>query len=163
MAAFTNLYLLRLQPRWYVAPNRRRAGGLRKPRRLCDGLKPGLLSPRAGARTSEPLSQHHPSPSASTPWGWWRGSKHPDNAIPGFRGALFPSRTRHFLPGSHRHPLGGADQARPPVTRPLPDRKIMARLLLQGAGSGGCRFMTSEGFALLTLQGHGIMQQTRGG
>jgi len=32
----------------------------RKPRRLCDGLQAGALSPRAGARLQEPLSQHHP-------------------------------------------------------------------------------------------------------
>jgi DNA polymerase-2 len=74
------------------------------------------------------------------PMGLVEGLKHPDNAIPGFRGALF-SRTRHFLPDLIATLWAARDRAKAASKRPLQAIKIIMNSFY-GVQSGAAASMT---------------------
>lgn len=160
VAAFTNLYLPRLHRGGYVAPNLPADGGLASPGGYVMDSKPGLY------RHVLVLDFKSLYPSiirtfCIDPMGLVEGLKHPNNAIPGFRGALF-SRTRHFLPDLIATLWAARDRAKAASNKALSQAiKIIMNSFYGVLGSGGCRFYDPRLASSITLRGHGIMQQTR--
>ena len=96
------------------------------------------------------------------PMGLVEGLQHPEQAIPGFRGALF-SRDRHFLPDLIATLWAARDQGQGGQQQgALPGHQDHHELLLRRAGLGGLPASTIRRLASsITLRGHSIMQQTR--
>ncbi|WP_265434045.1 DNA polymerase II [Aeromonas salmonicida] len=160
VAAFTNLYLPRLHRGGYVAPNLPADGGLASPGGYVMDSKPGLY------RHLLVLDFKSLYPSiirtfCIDPMGLVEGLQHPDEAIPGFRGALF-SRTRHFLPDLIATLWAARDRAKAASNKALSQAiKIIMNSFYGVLGSGGCRFYDPRLASSITLRGHSIMQQTR--
>ncbi|RSM29179.1 DNA polymerase II [Aeromonas salmonicida] len=160
VAAFTNLYLPRLHRGGYVAPNLPADGGLASPGGYVMDSKPGLY------RHVLVLDFKSLYPSiirtfCIDPMGLVEGLQHPDEAIPGFRGALF-SRTRHFLPDLIATLWAARDRAKAASNKALSQAiKIIMNSFYGVLGSGGCRFYDPRLASSITLRGHSIMQQTR--
>ena len=143
VAAFTNLYLPRLHRGGYVMDSK---PGLYRHVLVLDfkSLYPSII------RTF-----------CIDPMGLVEGLQHPDEAIPGFRGALF-SRTRHFLPDLIATLWAARDRAKAASNEALSQAiKIIMNSFYGVLGSGGCRFYDPRLASSITLRGHSIMQQTR--
>ncbi|MFM4649375.1 DNA polymerase II [Aeromonas bivalvium] len=160
VAAFTNLYLPRLHRGGYVAPNLPADGGLASPGGYVMDSRPGLY------RQVLVLDFKSLYPSiirtfCIDPMGLVEGLKAPDEAIPGFRGALF-SRDKHFLPGLIATLWAARDKAKAARNQALSQAiKIIMNSFYGVLGSGGCRFYDPRLASSITLRGHSIMQQTR--
>lgn len=160
VAAFTNLYLPRLHRGGYVAPNLPQGGGLASPGGYVMDSSPGLY------RHVLVLDFKSLYPSIIRtfridPMGLVEGLRHPEQAIPGFRGALF-SREQHFLPALIEGLWQARDRAKAAANKPLSQAiKIIMNSFYGVLGSGGCRFYDPRLASSITLRGHGIMQTTR--
>ncbi|WP_158768740.1 DNA polymerase II [Paraglaciecola sp. L1A13] len=159
VAAFINLYLPKLHRAGYISPNRPVDGGLASPGGYVMTSQPGLY------RNVLVLDFKSLYPSIIRtfkidPLGLVEGLRQPEEAIQGFKDALF-SREQHFLPDiitslwqqrdtAKRHHDGARSQA----------IKILMNSFYGVLGSGGCPFYDTRLASSITLRGHEIMQTT---
>ena len=96
------------------------------------------------------------------PVGLAEGLKSPENAIEGFKGAVF-SRTTHFLPAIIENLWLQRDEAKKQKDSPRSQAiKILMNSFYGVLGSGGCPFYDPRLASSITLRGHEIMQTTAG-
>lgn len=157
--AFTNLYLPRLHRAGYVAPNLPEGGGLTSPGGYVMDSLPGLYN-NVLVLDFKSLYPSIIRTFKVDPLGLVEGLQNPENAIPGFKGALF-SRERHFLPDIITQLWQQRDQAKADKDRARSQAiKILMNSFYGVLGSGGCRFYDTRLASSITLRGHEIMQQT---
>ncbi|MBO9496260.1 DNA polymerase II [Thalassotalea sp. G20_0] len=157
--AFTNLYLPKLHRAGYIAPNLPEGGGLASPGGYVMDSVPGLYS-NVLVLDFKSLYPSIIRTFKIDPLGLVEGLQDPDNAIPGFKGALF-SRERHFLPGIITQLWQQRDQAKAEHDSVRSQAiKILMNSFYGVLGSGGCRFYDTRLASSITMRGHEIMQQT---
>ena len=94
------------------------------------------------------------------PLGLAEGLKHPETAIPGFKGAMF-SKESHFLPAIIDNLWKQRDEAKKAKDAPRSQAiKILMNSFYGVLGSGGCPFYDPRLASSITLRGHEIMQTT---
>lgn len=161
VAAFINLYLPKFHRAGYVSPNRPDNGGLASPGGYVMDSVPGLY------RNVLVLDFKSLYPSIIRtfnidPLGLIEGLLSPQNAIAGFKGALF-SREKHFLPDIIRRLWEQRDEAKQQKDRARSQAlKILMNSFYGVLGSGGCPFYDTRLASSITLRGHEIMQTTTG-
>ena len=159
VAALVNLYLPKLHRAGYIAPNRPLDGGLASPGGYVMNSRPGLY------RHVLVLDFKSLYPSIIRtfkidPLGLVEGLAHPEQAIPGFRGALF-DRDKHFLPEIITSLWQQRDQAKQQKDALRSQAiKILMNSFYGVLGSGGCPFYDTRLASSITLRGHYIMQLT---
>lgn len=159
VAAFTNLYLPRLHRAGYVAPNLPTDGGLASPGGYVMNSRPGLYN-HVLVLDYKSLYPSIIRTFKIDPMGLIEGLQHPEQAIPGFKGAQF-SREQHFLPKIITELWAQRDQAKAHNDKPRSQAiKILMNSFYGVLGSGGCRFYDTRLASSITLRGHEIMQQT---
>lgn len=159
VAAFTNLYLPKLHRAGYVAPNLPRDGGLASPGGYVMNSKPGLYN-HVLVLDFKSLYPSIIRTFKIDPMGLIEGLLNPDEAIPGFKEAMF-SRDKHFLPQIITELWQQRDQAKRLKDAPRSQAiKILMNSFYGVLGSGGCRFYDTRLASSITLRGHEIMQQT---
>tara|TARA_R110001632_G_scaffold1501_2_gene6673 strand:- start:50225 stop:52585 length:2361 start_codon:yes stop_codon:yes gene_type:complete len=159
VAAFINLYLPKLHRAGYISPNRPVDGGLASPGGYVMTSQPGLY------RNVLVLDFKSLYPSIIRtfkidPLGLVEGLRQPEEAIQGFKDALF-SREQHFLPDI----ITSLWQQRDTAKRHLDGARSQAIKILMNSfygvlGSGGCPFYDTRLASSITLRGHEIMQTT---
>jgi DNA polymerase-2 len=160
VAAFTHLYLPRLHRCGYVAPNTPIDGGKASPGGYVMDSQPGLY------RHVLVLDFKSLYPSiirtfCIDPMGLIEGLQQPEQAISGFRGALF-SRTQHILPDLIASLWQARDQAKAAANPTLAQAiKLIMNACYGVLGSAGCRFYDPRLASSITLRGHSIMQLSR--
>ena len=161
VAAFTHLYLPRLHRAGYVAPNLPEGGGLASPGGYVMDSRPGLYN-NVLVLDFKSLYPSIIRTFKIDPLGLIEGLKQPEQAIPGFRGAVF-SRERHFLPAIITSLWQQRDEAKQKQDGARSQAiKILMNSFYGVLGSGGCRFYDTRLASSITLRGHAIMQQTAG-
>lgn len=159
VAAFTNLYLPKLHRAGYVAPNLPEGGGLASPGGYVMSSKPGLYK-NVLVLDFKSLYPSIIRTFKIDPMGLIEGLKHSDDAIPGFRGAMF-ARQDHFLPDIIESLWRQRDQAKKQKDGPRSQAiKILMNSFYGVLGSGGCRFYDTRLASSITMRGHEIMQHT---
>ncbi|OFI33625.1 DNA polymerase II [Alteromonas lipolytica] len=159
VASFINLYLPKLHRAGYISPNRPADGGLASPGGYVMSSKPGLY------RNVLVLDFKSLYPSIIRtfkidPLGLIEGLKSTEQAIPGFKGAMF-DRTKHFLPDIITNLWLQRDEAKRQQDKPRSQAiKILMNSFYGVLGSGGCPFYDPRLASSITLRGHEIMQQT---
>lgn len=159
VAAFINLYLPKLHRAGYVSPNRPKDGGLASPGGYVMDSRPGLYN-HVLVLDFKSLYPSIIRTFFIDPMGLIEGLANPEEAIPGFRGAMF-SRRQHFLPEiitslwqQRDHAKKNQDSARSQAI------KIIMNSFYGVLGSGGCPFYDTRLASSITLRGHEIMQTT---
>ncbi|GAA4650300.1 DNA polymerase II [Kistimonas scapharcae] len=161
VAAFTHLYLPRLHRAGYVAPNLPDDGGLASPGGYVMDSKPGLYN-NVLVLDFKSLYPSIIRTFKIDPLGLVEGLKQPEQAIPGYRGAVF-SRQSHFLPAIITSLWQQRDEAKQQQDSARSQAiKILMNSFYGVLGSGGCRFYDTRLASSITLRGHAIMQQTAG-
>lgn len=159
VAAFVNLYLPKLHRAGYVSPNRPVNGGLASPGGYVMDSFPGLYK-NVLVLDFKSLYPSIIRTFKIDPLGLIEGLLEPDNAIPGFRGALF-SRDKHFLPDIISSLWEQRDQAKKQQDAARSQAiKIIMNSFYGVLGSGGCPFYDTRLASSITLRGHEIMQTT---
>lgn len=159
VAAFTNLYLPKLHRAGYVAPNLPGDGGLASPGGYVMDSKPGLYN-NVLVLDFKSLYPSIIRTFKIDPMGLIEGLATPDNAIEGFKQALF-SRDKHFLPQIITDLWQQRDQAKRQQDQPRSQAiKIIMNSFYGVLGSGGCRFYDTRLASSITMRGHQIIQQT---
>ena len=159
VAAFTNLYLPKLHRAGYIAPNLPVGGGLASPGGYVMNSKPGLYE-HVLVLDFKSLYPSIIRTFKIDPLGLIEGLAAPDNAIPGFKQAMF-SREHHFLPEIITQLWQQRDQAKKDNDAPSSQAiKILMNSFYGVLGSGGCRFYDTRLASSITLRGHDIMQTT---
>lgn len=159
VAAFTNLYLPKLHRAGYVAPNLPQDGGLASPGGYVMSSKPGLYK-NVLVLDFKSLYPSIIRTFKIDPMGLIEGLANPDNAIEGFKGALF-SRDKHFLPDIITNLWKQRDQAKKEKDAARSQAiKIIMNSFYGVLGSGGCRFYDTRLASSITMRGHQIMQKT---
>ncbi len=159
VAAFTHLYLPRLHRAGYVAPNLPEGGGLTSPGGYVMDSKPGLYN-NVLVLDFKSLYPSIIRTFKIDPLGLVEGLKQPEQAIPGYRGAVF-SREHHFLPAIITSLWQQRDEAKQQQDSARSQAiKILMNSFYGVLGSGGCRFYDTRLASSITLRGHAIMQQT---
>lgn len=159
VAAFTNLYLPKLHRAGFVAPNLPVGGGLASPGGYVMNSKPGLYE-HVLVLDFKSLYPSIIRTFKIDPLGLIKGLAEPENAIPGFKQALF-SRDQHFLPDIINTLWKQRDQAKKNHDAPRSQAiKILMNSFYGVLGSGGCRFYDTRLASSITLRGHDIMQTT---
>ncbi|MFT6897227.1 MAG: DNA polymerase-2 [Paraglaciecola sp.] len=159
VAAFVNLYLPKLHRAGYIAPNRPPDGGLASPGGYVMSSRPGLY------RNVLVLDFKSLYPSIIRtfkidPLGLIEGLLTPQNAIPGYKGAMF-SRDQHFLPEIITSLWQQRDEAKYHKDSARSQAiKILMNSFYGVLGSGGCPFYDTRLASSITLRGHDIMQTT---
>lgn len=159
VAAFINLYLPKLHRAGYVSPNRPGDGGLASPGGYVMNSRPGLY------RQVLVLDFKSLYPSIIRtfkidPLGLIEGLKTPDDAIPGYKGAVF-SRDKHFLPEIITSLWQQRDEAKLNKDAARSQAiKILMNSFYGVLGSGGCPFYDTRLASSITMRGHDIMQTT---
>lgn len=159
VAAFVNLYLPRLHRAGYVSPNRPAGGGLASPGGYVMNSIPGLY------RHVLVLDFKSLYPSIIRtfkidPLGLVEGLAHSEEAIPGFKGAIF-SRDKHFLPDIITSLWRQRDEAKRQKDAARSQAiKILMNSFYGVLGSGGCPFYDTRLASSITMRGHEIMQTT---
>lgn len=159
VAAFLNLYLPKLHRAGYVSPNRPDDGGLASPGGYVMNSQPGLY------RNVLVLDFKSLYPSIIRtfkidPLGLIEGLKHPENAIAGYKGAVF-SRDHHFLPDIITSLWQQRDEAKKNNDAARSQAiKILMNSFYGVLGSGGCPFYDTRLASSITMRGHDIMQTT---
>lgn len=159
VAAFLNLYLPKLHRAGYVSPNRPADGGLASPGGYVMDSRPGLYN-NVLVLDFKSLYPAIIRTFKIDPLGLIEGLKQPDNAIPGYRNAVF-SRTEHFLPDIISTLWQQRDQAKKQNDNSRSQAiKILMNSFYGVLGSGGCPFYDTRLASSITLRGHSIMQTT---
>ncbi|NRA70663.1 MAG: DNA polymerase II [Gammaproteobacteria bacterium] len=159
VAAFTNLYLPKLHRAGYIAPNLPPDGGLASPGGYVMTSKPGLYD-NVLVLDFKSLYPSIIRTFKIDPMGLIEGLNAPENAISGFKGALF-SRDKHFLPQIITDLWQQRDQAKKQNDQPRSQAiKIIMNSFYGVLGSGGCRFYDTRLASSITMRGHEIIQQT---
>ncbi|MDP5040505.1 MAG: DNA polymerase II, partial [Paraglaciecola sp.] len=159
VAAFVNLYLPKLHRAGYVAPNRPIDGGLASPGGYVMSSRPGLYE-HVLVLDFKSLYPSIIRTFKIDPLGLIEGLKAPDNAIGGYRGAVF-DRTKHFLPDIITSLWQQRDQAKKDRDSVRSQAiKILMNSFYGVLGSGGCPFYDTRLASSITLRGHDIMQTT---
>ena len=159
VAAFTNLYLPKLHRAGYIAPNRPDDGGLASPGGYVMNSKPGLYN-HVLVLDFKSLYPSIIRTFKIDPLGLIEGLAHPEQAIEGFKGALF-DREKHFLPDIITSLWKQRDQAKKDRDAARSQAiKILMNSFYGVLGSGGCRFYDTRLASSITLRGHYIMQTT---
>jgi DNA polymerase-2 len=159
VAAFSNLYLPKLHRAGYVAPNRPVDGGLASPGGYVMSSKPGLYQ-HVLLLDFKSLYPSIIRTFKIDPLGLVEGLKAPENAISGFRGAIF-DREKHFLPDIITSLWQQRDQAKKDKDSVRSQAiKILMNSFYGVLGSGGCPFYDTRLASSITLRGHDIMQTT---
>jgi DNA polymerase-2 len=159
VAAFINLYLPKLHRAGYVSPNRPGDGGLASPGGYVMNSRPGLY------RQVLVLDFKSLYPSIIRtfkidPMGLIEGLKTPEDAIPGYKGAVF-SRDKHFLPEIITSLWQQRDEAKINKDAARSQAiKILMNSFYGVLGSGGCPFYDTRLASSITMRGHDIMQTT---
>lgn len=159
VAAFTNLYLPKLHRAGYIAPNLPPDGGLASPGGYVMNSLPGLYK-NVLVLDFKSLYPSIIRTFKVDPLGLIEGLKSPENAIDGFKGALF-SRDKHFLPDIITHLWAQRDEAKKQQDAARSQAiKILMNSFYGVLGSGGCRFYDTRLASSITMRGHEIMQTT---
>lgn len=159
VAAFLNLYLPKLHRAGYVSPNRPEDGGLASPGGYVMDSHPGLYS-HVLVLDFKSLYPSIIRTFKIDPMGLVEGLNAPDNAIPGYKGALF-SRDKHFLPDIITSLWEQRDEAKKKSDEPRSQAiKILMNSFYGVLGSGGCPFYDTRLASSITMRGHDIMQTT---
>ena len=159
VAAFTNLYLPKLHRAGYIAPNRPADGGLASPGGYVMNSKPGLYN-HVLVLDFKSLYPSIIRTFKIDPLGLIEGLAHPENAIEGFKGAVF-DREKHFLPDIITALWQQRDQAKKDRDAARSQAiKILMNSFYGVLGSGGCRFYDTRLASSITMRGHHIMQTT---
>lgn len=159
VAAFINLYLPKLHRAGYVAPNRPLDGGLASPGGYVMNSSPGLYK-NVLVLDFKSLYPSIIRTFKIDPLGLIEGLEHPENAIPGFRQAMF-SRDKHFLPEIITSLWAQRDDAKRNKDAARSQAiKILMNSFYGVLGSGGCPFYDTRLASSITLRGHEIMQTT---
>lgn len=159
VAAFLNLYLPKLHRAGYVSPNRPEGGGLASPGGYVMNSKPGLYK-NVLVLDFKSLYPSIIRTFKIDPMGLIEGLAKPDNAIPGFKGALF-DRRKHFLPDIITSLWKQRDQAKKNKQSARSQAiKILMNSFYGVLGSGGCPFYDTRLASSITMRGHEIMQTT---
>ena len=159
VAAFLNVYLPKRHRKGYVSGVRPENGGLASPGGYVMTSQPGLYD--------DVLVLDYKSLYPSIirtfkidPLGLAEGLKHPETAIPGFKGAMF-SKESHFLPAIIDNLWKQRDEAKKAKDAPRSQAiKILMNSFYGVLGSGGCPFYDPRLASSITLRGHEIMQTT---
>lgn len=161
VAAFTNLYLPKLHRAGYIAPNRPADGGLASPGGYVMNSKPGLYN-HVLVLDFKSLYPSIIRTFKIDPLGLIEGLAQPENAIEGFKGAVF-DRESHFLPDIITSLWQQRDQAKKDRDAARSQAiKILMNSFYGVLGSGGCRFYDTRLASSITMRGHHIMQTTAG-
>ena len=159
VASFINLYLPKLHRAGYVSPNRPENGGLASPGGYVMSSKPGLYK-HVLVLDFKSLYPSIIRTFKIDPLGLVEGLKHPDDAIPGFKGAVF-HRENHFLPDIISSLWKQRDDAKQQKDAARSQAiKILMNSFYGVLGSGGCPFYDPRLASSITLRGHAIMQTT---
>lgn len=159
VAAFTNLYLPKLHRAGYISPNRPSDGGLASPGGYVMSSRPGLYD-HVLVLDFKSLYPSIIRTFKIDPLGLVEGLAHPEEAIPGFKGALF-DRKKHFLPDIITSLWRQRDQAKKDKDAARSQAiKILMNSFYGVLGSGGCRFYDTRLASSITMRGHSIMQTT---
>jgi len=159
VAAFTNLYLPKLHRAGYIAPNLPENGGLASPGGYVMDSKPGLYN-NVLVLDFKSLYPSIIRTFKIDPMGLIEGLAAPENAIEGFKSAMF-SRDKHFLPQIINDLWAQRDQAKRDKDAARSQAiKIIMNSFYGVLGSGGCRFYDTRLASSITLRGHEIIQQT---
>ena len=159
VAAFLHLYLPKLHRAGYVSPNRPNDGGLASPGGYVMNSKPGLYKDVLVLD----FKSLYPSIIRTfkiDPLGLIEGLQNPDNAIPGFKGAVF-DRKLHFLPDIIESLWKQRDEAKRAKDSARSQAiKILMNSFYGVLGSGGCPLYDTRLASSITMRGHEIMQTT---
>jgi len=159
VAAFVNLYLPKLHRQGYVSPNLPEGGGLASPGGYVMSSKPGLYD-NVLVLDFKSLYPSIIRTFKIDPLGLIEGLKNPEDAIQGFREAVF-SRDKHLLPEIITDLWSQRDQAKKDKDQARSQAiKIIMNSFYGVLGSGGCPFYDTKLASSITLRGHEIMQQT---
>lgn len=159
VAAFINLYLPKLHRAGYVSPIRPSNGGLASPGGYVMNSFPGLYK-NVLVLDFKSLYPSIIRTFKIDPMGLIEGLEHPENAIPGFRQAMF-SRDKHFLPEIITALWAQRDDAKRNKDAARSQAiKILMNSFYGVLGSGGCPFYDTRLASSITLRGHEIMQTT---
>lgn len=159
VAAFSNLYMPKLHRAGYISPNRPAGGGLASPGGYVMNSKPGLYQ-NVLVLDYKSLYPSIIRTFSIDPMGLIEGLLHPDDALPGYRGASF-SRDKHFLPDIITHLWQERDEAKKQKDAARSQAiKILMNSFYGVLGSGGCRFYDTKLASSITMRGHDIMQTT---
>lgn len=159
VAAFLNVYLPKLHRAGYVSPNRPGDGGLASPGGYVMSSKPGLYK-HVLVLDFKSLYPSIIRTFLIDPVGLAEGLKHPQSAVPGFKGAVF-SRTNHFLPDIITSLWQQRDVAKQQQDLPRSSAiKILMNSFYGVLGSGGCPLYDPRLASSITMRGHEIMQTT---
>ncbi len=157
--AFTNLYLPKLHRAGYIAPNLPPSGGLTSPGGYVMNSLPGLYH-NVLVLDFKSLYPSIIRTFKIDPLGLIEGLQSPDDAIPGYRGAVF-SRDKHFLPDIITSLWQQRDVAKQDKDSARSQAiKILMNSFYGVLGSGGCRFYDPRLASSITMRGHDIMKQT---
>lgn len=161
VAAFVNVYLPKLHRRGYVCGIRPENGGLASPGGYVMTSRPGLYN-NVLVLDFKSLYPSIIRTFLIDPLGLAEGLLHPENAIEGYRGAMF-SRTEHFLPDIIAGLWQQRDEAKKQQDAPRSQAiKILMNSFYGVLGSGGCPFYDPRLASSITMRGHDIMQTTAG-
>lgn len=159
VAAFINLYLPKLHRAGYVSPNRPEDGGLASPGGYVMDSLPGLYK-HVLVLDFKSLYPSIIRTFKIDPLGLIEGLKQPENAIPGYKGAVF-SREKHFLPQIITSLWQQRDEAKKNKDSARSQAiKILMNSFYGVLGSGGCPFYDTRLASSITMRGHDIMKQT---
>lgn len=159
VAAFINLYLPKLHRAGYVSPIRPSNGGLASPGGYVMNSLPGLYK-NVLVLDFKSLYPSIIRTFKIDPLGLIEGLQQPENAIPGFRQAMF-SRDKHFLPEIITSLWAQRDDAKRNKDAARSQAiKILMNSFYGVLGSGGCPFYDTRLASSITLRGHEIMQTT---
>lgn len=159
VAAFLNLYLPKLHRFGYISPNRPEHGGLTSPGGYVMDSKPGLYK-HVLVLDFKSLYPSIIRTFKIDPLGLTEGLLDLDNAIPGYKGAVF-SREHHFLPGITTALWKQRDAAKQQQdTARSQAIKILMSSFYGILGSAGCPFYDPRLASSITLRGHDIMTTT---
>ncbi len=161
VAAFINVYLPKLHRQGYVCGIRPGNGGLASPGGYVMTSRPGLYN-NVLVLDFKSLYPSIIRTFLIDPLGLAEGLLHPENAIEGYRGAMF-SRTDHFLPDIIAGLWQQRDEAKKQQDAPRSQAiKILMNSFYGVLGSGGCPFYDPRLASSITMRGHDIMQTTAG-
>ena len=159
VAAFINLYLPKLHRAGYISPNRPADGGLASPGGYVMSSKPGLYT-NVLVLDFKSLYPSIIRTFNIDPLGLVEGLADPQQAIEGYRGAVF-SRDKHFLPDIITSLWQQRDEAKKAHDAPRSQAiKTLMNSFYGVLGSGGCPFYDTRLASSITMRGHDIMQTT---